>query len=298
MIALVEALRVAVAPGFWSNGPVQTALLVAGGAAIVSAVVGVFTIMRAQAFAGHALADVSSAGGALAVLVGLNPLLGFIGMAALAAGGMEFAGVRRARERDLATGVILGVGLALAALFLYWDSVFTSAGGAAVMVMFGSMFAIPRATGVLAAAVGVAALAAVALLYRPLLLSAVSGELAAVQGVRVRLTGLLYMLVLALAVALSALTVGAILSTALLIGPAATAVAITRRPGQAMVLAALLGVAATWLGILLAYDSATWTPQHPWPVSFFIVSLTMGAYLCLGGATRALRAGVAPAEGG
>jgi len=60
----------------------------------------------------------------------------------------------------------------------------------------------------------------IAVLYRPLLLSSVSYELAAARGVPVRLVGAGYLLALALAVSMSAVTIGAILSTALLIGPA------------------------------------------------------------------------------
>ena len=95
-----------VGPGFLTSGPVHTAIVVGGGAALVSAVIGVFTVMRGQSFAGHALADVSSAGGAASFLLGVNPLLGFLVMAVLAATGMELVRIRRARERDLVTGVV------------------------------------------------------------------------------------------------------------------------------------------------------------------------------------------------
>jgi zinc/manganese transport system permease protein len=121
---------------------------------------------------------------------------------------------------------------------------------------------------------GVPALAIVAILYRPLLLSSVSADAAAVRGVRVRLTGLACMVAIALAVSLAALTVGAILSTALLVGPAAIALRLTNAPGRAAVAAAFIAVASTWLGVVLAYDSFTWPPSHNgWPVSFFIVTL-------------------------
>jgi len=80
-------------------------------------------------------------------------------------------------------------------------------------------------------------------------------------------------------VALSALTVGAILSTALLIGPAATALRLADRPGRALLLAPLIGLAATHVGVLIAYDSYGWTGGHGWPVSFCIVTLIFLAYL-------------------
>ena len=114
----------------------------------------------------------------------------------------------------------------------------SSTTGAAVTVMFGSMFAIPASIVPLALVVGVGALVAVGVLYRPLLLCSLDPDLAAVRGVPVRLIGLLHLIVVALAVALSAITVGAILSTALLIGPAAIALHLARRPGVAILLAA------------------------------------------------------------
>jgi zinc/manganese transport system permease protein len=128
---------------------------------------------------------------------------------------------------------------------------------------------------------GVPALAIVAILFRPLLLSSVSAELGAVRGVRVRLAGLLCMIAIALAVSLSAITVGAILSTALLIGPAAIALRLTNTPGRATIAAALIALGATWIGIVLAYDSFYWPPagHGGWPVSFFIVTLIFVGYL-------------------
>ncbi len=274
-------LPVLFAPGFFADDAVRTALLIGGSAAVVSAVIGVFTVLRGHAFAGHALADVSSAGGSASFLLGVNPLLGFLGMAVLAAGAMEFLGERRPRDHSLVTGIVLGAGLGLSALFLYFDFTLRSTTGAAVAVMFGSMFAIPASTVPLALAVALGALAVTALIYRPLLLSCVDPELAQMRGVNVRLIGLLHLLVLSLAVALSAMTIGAILSTALLIGPPAAALKFFARPGLAIAFAALIGLAATSLGILLAYDSFYWTPQHGWPVSFFIVVLVCATYMVL-----------------
>ena len=271
---------------FFTSEPVRTAIVVGGGAALVSGVVGVFTVMRGQSFAGHALADVSSAGGAASFLLGINPLLGFLIMAVLAAGGMEMVMVRRARERDLVTGVVLGAGLGLAALLLYLDVTSASTTGAAITIMFGSMFAIPASIIPLALLVGAGALITIAVIYRPLLLSSLDPDLAAVQGVHARRTGLLYLLVLALAVSLSAITVGAILSTALLIGPAAIALRLAKRLAWAVAIAALTGVGATWFGIFLAYESYYWTPGHGWPVSFFVVTLIFLMYLVAGWAGR------------
>jgi len=282
----MDILSAVFQPGLFASAPVRTALLVGGGAAIVSGAVGVFTVIRGQSFAGHALADVSSAGGSASFLFGVSPMLGFLGMAALAAGVMEIFSVRRAAERDLVTGIVLGAGLGLTALFLYFDVTTRSTTGAAISVMFGSMFAIPVAIIGPSLAVGGAALLVTAAIYRPLLPCSLDADLARSRGIPVRLIGVLHLTVLALAVTLSAMTIGAILSTALLIGPAAAALRVSRSPGLAIALAMLFGLFAVCFGVLLAYDSYGWTPGHNWPVSFFIVTIIFLTYLASGLAAR------------
>jgi zinc/manganese transport system permease protein len=267
-------------PGFFGSSPVHVALLIGGLVAVVSGIVGTFTVMRGQSYAGHALADLSVTGGSGSVLIGISPLWGFAGTSVAAAGIMDMIGIRRPRGRDLATGIVRGAGLGLAALLLYWDTLHTSTTGATVTILFGSIFTIDSSVIPVIAAFSVAAVGIVVLLYRPLLLSSVSSDLAAVRGIPVRIAGALCLVAIALAVSLSAMTIGAILSTALLVGPAAAAIRLTSRPGLVMIWSALIGLAATWLGVVLAYDSFYWPPARKgWPVSFFVVVLVLIFYL-------------------
>ena len=134
--------------------------------------------MRGQSFAGHALADVGAAGGSGAFLIGVSPLWGFVGIGIAAAGCMELIGIRRPRGRDLATGIVLGAGLGLAALFLYWDTTFHNTTGATINILFGSMFAISSSTVPLIVVFSIVAIGVVVVLYRPLVLSSVSPDLA------------------------------------------------------------------------------------------------------------------------
>jgi zinc/manganese transport system permease protein len=281
-------------PGLLSSQPVQTAAIVGAVVSAVTASVGVFTVIRGQAFAGEALGDIGTTGGSAAFLAGAGPLWGFLAAGLAAAGVMEAIGVQRARGRDLATGVVLGAALALAALFLYWDTTYHSASGTTVTILFGSAFAIAPSTIPTVIALGCVVVAIITIVYRPLLLSSVSADLAASRGTPVRLIGASYLAGLAIAAALAALTVGTILSTALLIGPAATALRITKRPGLAVLTAALIGTLAMWIGIVLAYDSYYWPPHgHGWPVSFFVVTLILCAYLTSNlAAAQRLRRGI------
>lgn len=287
-------------PGFFGSSQVHIAATIGGLVAIVSAVTGVFTVMRGQSFGGHALGDVSAAGGSAALLVGLSPVAGFVGLGIAGAAVMDMIGVRRLRGRDLATGIVLGTAIGLSALFLYLTSTTSATTGATQQILFGSIFTTTGGTIPVVAGLGAVALAIIAVTCRPLLLATVSPDIAAARGVPVRLVGLLYMLALAVSVGLSSLAIGAILSTALLIGPAAAALRLTKRVGRAVGLACVLGVAGTWVGILLAYDSYYWgTSREGLPVSFFIVAVVFTSYLASGlpAARRARhQAAAAPAE--
>jgi zinc/manganese transport system permease protein len=270
-------------PGFFASPQVHVAVTIGGLVAIVSAVTGVFTVMRGQSFGGHALGDVSAAGGAGALLAGVSPVAGFVGLGIVGAGVMDMIGVRRLRGRDIATGIVLGTAIGLSALFLHLTTTVGSTSGATQHVLFGSIFITPSGTVPVVAGLGAVALGALAVVYRPLLLATVSPDIAAARGVPVRVVGLIYMLALAVSVGLSSLAIGAILSTALLIGPAAAALRLTRTTGRAVGLACLIGVVTTWLGILLAYDSFYWgTSRQALPVSFFIVALVFASYLVSG----------------
>lgn len=266
--------------GFLSSPTVHTALIVGGFVAAISGIVGVFTVVRGQSFAGHALADLGAVGGSGAFLVGISQVWGFVGAGIVAALLMELIGLRRLQGRDVATGVVFGFGLGLTALFLYWDTTIGGSSNAAISVLFGSLFVIDPNIIPLVIGLSVVALLLIVAGYRWLLMESINHDLAAARGVPVRLAGILFLVALALAVELSALTIGAILSTALLIGPAATALLLTRRFGAAVLLSAALGIAITWAGCYLSYESYYWDGGGAnWPVSFCIVALVFLVYL-------------------
>jgi len=255
-----------VEPGLFSNHAVLTALALGAMVSIVSAVVGVFTVLRGQSFAGHALTDVATAGGAAASLAVISPLIGFVGGGILGAGAMEAIGVQRVKGRDVG----------LAALFLYLITLHSATTGSTQLILFGSVFTVSSSTLPDVAVLSAIVLLGLSLIQRPLLLSSISVELAAARGIRLRWVGIAFMVMLAAAVGLSAIVIGSILSTALLIGPPASTLKVASRLRSAMMVACALGVVATTLGVVLAYDSYYWFPsRRGLPVSFFVVMIVV-----------------------
>lgn len=267
------------APGFFSSQQVENALLMGTMVAIVSGFVGIFVVIRGQSYLGHALGDFGATGASMAFLMGIAALWGFFGAGFLAGTGIN-ALEQRSRGRDVATGVIHAFVMGLGALFLYLDTTYTNLTGAPMTILFGSIFLVDPSMVPITILFGILTLALLVFLYRPLLLSTLNENLAKTRGVPVRLVGFLFTSCMAMAVAQSSLIVGALLSTALLIGPAATAIRFTKRTNLAIFLAMVLGVASIWLGILLAYDSYNWPPTgRGWPVSFFVTTFVLIFYL-------------------
>jgi zinc/manganese transport system permease protein len=246
----------------------RTAFMAGSIVAIVAGAVGFFLVLRAQAFAGHALSHVGFAGATGAVLLGVNPIWGLLLFTVAAGIGMGLLGERLA-GRDVAIGVVLTFSLGLGLLFLHF---YTAYATQVTALLFGNVLGVDPDT--LWALLGLAAFCLVALgvIARPLLFATLQPELAEARGVSLRLVSVLFLVIVSVAVAEATQIVGILLIFALMVGPAATACRLTSRLGWGIALAMLLAVAETWLGLVLAYDT-------DWPTSFWISTLSASLYL-------------------
>ncbi len=250
----------------------QNAFAAATIVALVSAPVGYFLVLRGQTFAGHALSHVGFTGATAAVLFGLSPLWGLVGLTVLAGVGMGLLGERLA-HRDVAIGIVLALSLGLGLLFLHFYTAFATQ---ATSLLFGNVLAVDVATVWSLGGLGVVTLAGLAAIARPLLFASLQPELAEAKGVSLRRQSVLFLVIVALATALCAQIVGVLLVFSLMIGPAAAAQRLTGRVGRGVALAAGLALLEAWLGLTLAFYT-------DWPTSFWISALSAAVYvLCLG----------------
>jgi zinc/manganese transport system permease protein len=247
---------------------IQNAFLAGSLVAIVAAVMGYFLVARGLTFAGHALSHIGFAGAAGAVLLGVDPVFGLLVFTIGASIGIGFLG-KELRERDIAIGVIMTLALGLGVLFL---SLYAGYAEQAYSILFGTILGISQTDVQVTAVFCLLTILALLLCFRPLLFSSFDPEVAHARGVPVRLLGMLFLLLVAITVSMSVQVVGVLLIFTLLVGPAATASRLVRTPWRAILLAVVLGLGITWLGIFLA---ATGT----WPVSFYIATISFGIYL-------------------
>jgi len=253
------------------------ALAAGAGAALVAGPFGSFVVWRRMAYFGDTLAHASLLGVALGFALHVSLAGGVLAVCALVA----LLLLALQRRKGLAVDTILGV-LSHAALALGLVTVaFLETLRVDLMsYLFGDVLAVTPADLVWIWAGGLGALAVLAALWRPLLAMTVHEELARVEGVRVDAVQTVFVLSLAVVVALMMKVVGILLITALLIIPAAAARRFARSPEAMAVTAALLGGAAVAGGLL---GSLRWdTPAGPSIVAAAALLFAAGELLPFG----------------
>jgi len=247
---------------------IQNAFMAGTCVAIVAAIMGYFVILRGLTFAGHALPNIGFAGAAGAVLLGFDPVIGLLAFTIIAAIAIGVLG-KALRERDIAVGIIMTFALGLGILFL---SLYSGYAERVYSILFGQIVGISLENVLFTTLSSFLTLVILLLVFRPLLFSSFDPEVAEARGVPVNLLGLVFLVLVAITVSIAVQIVGALLFFTLLIGPAATTIRIVQRPIWAILLASILGICYTWLGIFFAANGT-------WPVSFYIATISFGVYL-------------------
>lgn len=247
---------------------IQNAFLAGTVVAVVGGFVGYFLVTRGLTFAGHALSHIGFAGAAAALLIGVDPIFGMLAFTIVAGAGIGVFG-KELREEDINIGIVMTLMLGLGALFI---SLYNGYAEQAYSILFGTILGISRTDVLITLLFGIGAIVALAAIFRPLLFSSVDPEVAEARGVPVRALGIIFLILVAVAVSMSVEVVGVLLIFTLLVGPAATATRIVHNPLGAVATSIGLALAYTWLGIFLA---ATGT----WPVTFYIATISFVVYL-------------------
>ena len=253
--------------------------MVAGlGVAATAGPLGCFIVWRRMAYFGDTLAHAALLGIALALLLEVNTTLAVlvVGIA------VSVALVVLERQATLASDSLLGllshaslaIGLVVLA-FMTWVRIDLMG------FLFGDILSVSRTDIAIIYGGGIAVLLALAAIWRPLFAATVSRELAEAEGLNTARANLIFMVLMAIVIAIAMKIVGILLITALLIIPTAAARRLSRTPEQMAVIAALVGMASVVAGL---FGSLRWdAPSGPAIVvaalGLFLLSLTPAARL-------------------
>lgn len=225
---------------------VLRALAAGIGVAVAAGPLGCFVVWRRMAYFGDTLAHSALLGVALGFLLGVDVNLGIVAVCAT----LALLLVALQQQRRLATDTLLGImSHGALSLGLVVVSFVQTLRVDLLAYLFGDVLAVGFRDVAWIWGGGTVALLLLAALWRPLLAMTVHEELARVEGVNVAATRLLFMLLVALVIAVAMKIVGVLLITSLLILPAAAARRLARGPEQMAILAAAAGAIAVILGL-------------------------------------------------
>jgi zinc/manganese transport system permease protein len=226
--------------------------------AVVAGVVGFFVVLRGSSFVAHAIPNSAFAGAAGASLIGVSTIAGLL---VFAVGGALGIGLLSKRGRhDVATALAIVVMLGLGSLFLsfsveYAPEIFS--------LLFGEVLGISNSELAPTSVLGILAVVAIAVWYKPLLLTSVAPEVAEARGVRRARVDLVFLVIVAVATTMAVPVVGTLLMFSLMIGPPAAARSFTANPRAATVLSVGFALASVWTAIAVTYLTN-------WPIGFFV----------------------------
>jgi zinc/manganese transport system permease protein len=232
----------------------QRALIGGGLVAILCGIVGTWVVIRGMAFLGEALAHGMLPGVALATVLGLPVLVGGALSAVAMSLGIGIVQRRGKLSYDTSIGMLFVSMLALGVVIISHSGSFATD---ATAILFGDILAITSSDIVflgIATAVGLVVAAAV---HRSLVALALDARVASVLGLGPRSAQAALVGLVSLAVVASYQAVGSLLVVGLLLAPAVAAGHWTTRIPTRMVLAAILGVVAVLVGLMISWFAAT-----------------------------------------
>ena len=247
---------------------VQNSLIAGALLGLMGGLIGVFVMTRDMSFAVHGISELSFAGAALALLFGLNIALGATLGSIVAAVIIAIMG-SRAKDRNSIIAVLMpfGLGIGILALALYEGRAANKFG-----LLTGQIIAVDDPQVFWLIATSLVVVSALLVIWRPLSFASLDLEVAEARAVPTKTLGIVFMLLLALAVAASVQVVGALLVMTLLVTPAAAALRLTSSPVLVPVLSVSFAVVSVVGGILLALGGGL-------PISPYVTTLSFAIYL-------------------
>jgi ABC-type Mn2+/Zn2+ transport system permease subunit len=227
----------------------QTALAAAVLVGLACASIGVYVVLRRMAFIGDALAHTILPGVVIAYLNQANLQIGALAAGLATALGIGWLSRRQAIREDTAIGVVFTGMFAFGVLLMSSTRSFRDF----THILFGNVLGVTTNDLAMTAAITGGVLLTLALFHKELELTSFDPTHAEVIGLRASRLRYLLLVLLAFTVVSSIQLVGVVMTTALLITPAAAASMLTVRLWRMMVAAAFIAVVSGIVGLYASF---------------------------------------------
>lgn len=235
---------------FLSYGFIQRALAAGSFIAVLCSMLGVLLVLRRLSLIGDGLAHVTFGSVALGLVLRVSPLYTSIPVVMLSSIGILKLTERARIYGDAAIGVVSSIGIAAGVLLA------SAAGGLNADLLgylFGNILAVSPGEVYTSIGLSCLAISSIFFYYNEIFSITFDEEFAEASGINTEKINTLLALLTSITVVLTMKVVGIMLTSALLILPAVTALQVSRGFKHTIALAAVTGVLSVISGILLSF---------------------------------------------
>ncbi|MCK8624620.1 metal ABC transporter permease [Apilactobacillus xinyiensis] len=235
---------------------------------LLCGLMGVFVVARKTAFFTHTLSEISFSGASFGVFLGTSPILGMLIFTILSSFMVGSVGSRLSRrESSISVFSVFFIGLGV--LFL---ALADGQSSYATNILFGSIVGISFSNIVVLVSLSIAILVVTTLIYRKLKYNSFDSVGASFNSRSNTIVSIIFLVLLACTVSVTAQIVGSLLIFALLTIPASSAKYFAHTIAGMTFLSFMFSLIGTWVGLYLSYVTNL-------PVSFFIAAIETIIYL-------------------
>jgi zinc transport system permease protein len=229
---------------------IQRGLVVGLLIALIAPLIGIFLVLRRYSLIADTLSHVSLAGVALGLLLNINPL--FTALITTTASSLVIERLRVTKKvyGESALALFLSGGLALALVLI------SLAHGFKVDLfsyLFGSILTVKNSDVILIALLSLVVISLLLLFYKELVYITFDEEAAQVSGISTKLINIIFIFIVALAIALSIPVIGILLISALIVIPVVTALQLKQSFKLTIIYAEIISVISVLLGLIISF---------------------------------------------
>lgn len=206
-------------------------------------------LLKRLSMMGDTMSHSSLAGVAIGLCAGINPLAGSIIACVIAGLSIEIIRNKLKAYQEISTVIILAASIGLAGIF----TSFTKNSNSISSYLFGSIVTITDIEFYMVIGISIGVVLVYRLIYNRLYLSVFDPKSAPLLGINTKLINFIFTFLSAVAISISAKTIGSLIVSSLLVVPVICAMQFTRTYKQTLLVSIILSIIFVYLGLFVSY---------------------------------------------
>lgn len=230
---------------------IQRAFVAGAAMSLITPILGLLLILRRQSLLSDTLSHISLTGVALGMLLQWNPTVATLIVVVIASVLIEYLRVAYRNFSELSVAIMMSAGMALALILASFSP--NQANFKLDQYLFGSIILISPQEVTLLIVLAITVIALYVIFRKPLFVMSFDEDTAFTAGLPVRMMSIIFSVITGVAISIMMPIVGALLVSALIVIPSATAIKISKSFSQAIVIGIIINAIGIFAGITISF---------------------------------------------